>query len=140
VLLHGGAVDSRFFDQDLGELAERFRVIRTDLWGHGRTADRDGPFSLDSFAGDVAELIEQIAGGPALVLGHSIGAAVALILARGRPDLVRRMVQISGGFRPDTELGTGGPIDPIVEQTVAFLGTRYGEVSPDGEAHLSQEG
>jgi pimeloyl-ACP methyl ester carboxylesterase len=137
VLLHGGAVDSRFFDQDLGQLAERFRVIRTDLWGHGRTADRDGPFSLDSFARDVAELIEQIAGGPALVLGHSIGAAVALILARRRPDLVRRMVQISGGFRPDAELGTEArPIGPIVDQTVAFLGTRYDEVSPDGEAHF----
>ena len=137
MLLHGGAVDSRFFDQNLRELSERFRVIRTDLWGHGRTGDREAPFSLETFSDDVAELIELVAGGQAHVLGHSIGAAVALILARRRPDLVRRMVQISGGFRPDAELGTEArPIDPLVEQTVAFLGARYGEVSPDDEAHF----
>ena len=82
LLIHGGAVDGRFFAQNVGPLAETFRVITMDLWGHGRTADRDGPFSLDSFATDAAELIEQIAGGRAHVLGHSIGAAVALVLAQ----------------------------------------------------------
>src|SRR5687768_12845874 len=80
VLLHGGAVDARFFEHNLEGLAGHFRVISTDLWGHGRTADREGPFSLESFASDVAELIERIAGGPAHVLGHSIGATVALTL------------------------------------------------------------
>ena len=58
LLIHGGAVDGRFFAQNVGPLAEAFRVITMDLWGHGRTADRDGPFSLDSFATDAAELIE----------------------------------------------------------------------------------
>src|SRR5205809_279351 len=81
VLLHGGAADSRFFDHNVGPLAQRFRVVRTDLWGHGRTADRQGAFSLESFATDVAELIERVVGEPAHLLGHSTGAAVALILA-----------------------------------------------------------
>ena len=58
ILLHGGAVDSRFFEHNVGPLGERFRVIATDLWGHGRTADRAGPFSLESFSTDVAALIE----------------------------------------------------------------------------------
>src|SRR3954447_26821070 len=64
VVLHGGAVDSRFFEQNVTALAERFGVIAIDLWGHGRTPDREGPFSLESFATDVAELIERVAGGP----------------------------------------------------------------------------
>lgn len=137
VLLHGGAVDSRFFEHNIGLLAERFRVIATDLWGHGRTPDREGDFSLDSFASDVAQLIEHVAGGPAHLLGHSIGAGVALVLAMRRPDLVRTLVQISGGFNLEGEVGTRGmTIDQMVEQTVAFLGSRYGEVSPDGEDHF----
>jgi pimeloyl-ACP methyl ester carboxylesterase len=137
LLLHGGAVDSRFFDQNSGPLAERFRVITTDLWGHGRTADREGPFSLESFAKDVAELIERVAAGPVDLLGHSIGAAVALTLALRRPDLVQRLVEVSGGFSHEAEIGTQGMgIDQMVEQTVAFLGARYGEVSPDGEDHF----
>ena len=137
VLLHGGAVDSRFFEHNVGPLSERFRVITTDLWGHGRTADREGPFSFESFATDVAELIEQVVGGPAHVLGHSIGADVALVLALRRPDLIRRLVNTSGGLNIHPEFGTeGGVSDEQVEQTVAFLGSRYGEVSPDGEDHF----
>ncbi len=138
VLVHGGAVDSRFFDQNVGALAERFRVIATDLWGHGRTADREGPFSLDSFATDVGELIERVVGGPAHVLGHSIGSVVALALALRRPELVRKLVQVSGGFSHEAEITMEGMgIDQMVEGTVAFLGARYGEVSPDGEDHFA---
>lgn len=137
VLLHGGAVDSRFFEHNVGPLAERFHVILTDLWGHGRTADREGPFTLDSFTTDVAELIQRIAGRPAHVLGHSIGAAVALMLALRRPELVRRLVQISGGFDYSADPGAGSGVnDEQVAQTVAFLGTTYGAVSPDGEGHF----
>src|SRR5215467_2167852 len=138
VLLHGGAVDSRFFDRNMPALADRFRVIATDLWGHGRTADREGPFSLGSFATDVIELIERVAGGPAHVLGHSIGATVALTVALRRPDLLRRLVLVSGGFRHEAEIGTeGGVTDEQVQQTVAFLGSTYGAVSPDGEEHFA---
>ena len=138
VLLHGGAVDSRFFEQNVGPLAERFRVITADLWGHGRTADREGDFSLDSFATDVAELIEKVVGGPAHLFGHSIGAGVALTVALRRPELVRQLVQVSGGFdyRADAT-PEGMTIDHMVEQTVTFLGARYGEVSPDGEDHFA---
>jgi hypothetical protein len=60
VMLDGGAVDSRLFYDNVGPLAERLRVIRTDLWGDGRIADRESPFSLESFATDVAELIERV--------------------------------------------------------------------------------
>jgi pimeloyl-ACP methyl ester carboxylesterase len=137
VLIHGGAVDARFFEHQVGPFAERFRVIPTDLWGHGRSPDRDGPFSLESFSIDVAALMEQVAGGPAHVLGHSIGAAVALDLTLRRPDLVRQLIQISGGFDIDAEPTPPMSIDQMVEGTVAFLGPTYGEVSPDGEDHFA---
>jgi pimeloyl-ACP methyl ester carboxylesterase len=136
VLLHGGAVDARFFEHNVGPLSEHFRVITTDLWGHGRTADREGPFSLESFSTDIAALIEQVASGPAHVLGHSIGAAVALDLTMRRPDLVRQLIEISGGFDIDADPQIGPSIDQMVEGTVKFLGSSYGVVSPDGEAHF----
>jgi pimeloyl-ACP methyl ester carboxylesterase len=46
------------------------------------------------------------------------------------------MVQISGGFRTDAEIKTDMSIDDMVKGTVEFLGAKYGEVSPDGEAHF----
>ena len=137
VLLHGGAVDSRFFEHNVGPLSKQFRVVATDLWGHGRTADREGPFSLESFSTDVAALIEAVAGGSAHVLGHSIGAAVALDLTIRRPELVRQLIQVSGGFDIDADPPIGLDIDQMVEGTVKFLGSSYGAVSPDGEEHFA---
>jgi pimeloyl-ACP methyl ester carboxylesterase len=138
ILIHGGAVDGRFFDKNIEALAAHFRVIAVDLWGHGHTADRDGPFTLGSFSVDVAELIELVAGGSAHVLGHSIGAAVALDLTMRRPELVRKLIVVSGGFDSSAEEGMeGGVTDEMVDQTVMFLGESYGAVSPDGQDHFA---
>jgi pimeloyl-ACP methyl ester carboxylesterase len=99
-------------------LAENFRTIRIDLWGRGRSPDRDAPFSLDSFAADAAELIDRVAAGRAHVVGHSIGAVVALTLALGHPDRVDRLVLAGGGF--DSSSQRIDDIDAAVAGTVAF--------------------
>ena len=88
VLVHGGAVDGRFFDQNVGGFVERFRVITTDLWGHGHTADREEPFSLDSFASDVGDLIER--GVPSDSCGASMPVWQQPPGARPRPRLSAR--------------------------------------------------
>ena len=43
VLMHGGLVDARFFDPNVGPLAERFHVFLPERRGHGHTPDVDGP-------------------------------------------------------------------------------------------------
>jgi pimeloyl-ACP methyl ester carboxylesterase len=135
VLIHGGAVDSRFFKDNIPALTDALRVIAVDLWGHGRSPDRDGPFSLASFADDVAAVIEQAAGGRAHVLGHSIGSVVALDLAMRHPGRVDRLIVASGGF--DSSEEQIPDIDAAVAGTVQFLGATYGEVSPDGAEHFA---
>ena len=125
ILIHGGAVDGRFFDKNIEALSAHFRTIAVDLWGHGHTTDRDGPFTLESFSFDVAELIERVAGGSAHVLGHSIGGAVALDLTMRRPDLVQKLVVVSGGFDSSDEAGPeGGVTDEMVEPLRAAKGVR----------------
>ena len=135
VLIHGGAVDGRFFKDTVPALADAFRVITVDLWGHGRSPDRDGPFSLASFADDVAAVIERVAAGRAHVLGHSIGSVVAMDLAMRHPERVDRLIVASGGF--DSSEEHIPDIDAAVAGTVRFLGPTYGEVSPDGEDHFA---
>jgi pimeloyl-ACP methyl ester carboxylesterase len=132
VVLHGGAVDARFFDPNIEQLAARFQVFTPDLRGHGRSPDVEGPFTYDALTQDIIEFVDTVVGGPVHLAGHSVGAGVALHLARRRPDLVRRLVLISGVFHHDGLIATG-EID--VDQVVGAFGASYGQVSPDGEAH-----
>jgi pimeloyl-ACP methyl ester carboxylesterase len=51
-----------------------------------------------------------------------------------RPELVNRLVMISGGYNKSGEAMPDMELE--VDQVVPFLGPAYGEVSPDGEAHF----
>jgi pimeloyl-ACP methyl ester carboxylesterase len=134
VLLHGGAVDARFFDQNKEQLAARFHVLTPDLRGHGHTPDVEGPFTYEALAQDTIEFIETVVGGPAHLAGHSIGAGVALHVALRRPDLVSCLVLVSAAFHHSGQIA----VDEIeVDQVVAAFGASYAEVSPDGEDHYA---
>jgi magnesium chelatase accessory protein len=73
-------------------LAPRFRLLIPDLAGHGRSSPIPAAPSLDPFAEGVAALLEREGMLPAAVVGHSLGAAVALRLAVRRPKTVRALV------------------------------------------------
>jgi pimeloyl-ACP methyl ester carboxylesterase len=134
VLLHGGLVDARWFEPNLAPLAERFHVYTPERRGHGHTPDVDGPISYQLMAEDTIAFLDAVLGGPSDLVGHSDGAFVAMLVAIQRPDLVNRLVMISGGFDKSGEAAPDAEFD--VDQVVQFLGTAYGEVSPDGEAHF----
>jgi pimeloyl-ACP methyl ester carboxylesterase len=134
VLMHGGLVDSRFLEPNLGPLAERFHVYTPDRRGHGHTPDVDGPITYQLMAEDTIAFLEQVVGGPAHLVGHSDGAVVAMLVAMQRPDLIDRLVMISGGFDKSGEAVPDMDFDS--EEVVQFLGPAYGEVSPDGVEHF----
>jgi lipase len=66
-------------------------VAAPDLLGHGRSSWA-APWTFDANAAALAALVEADADGPVLVVGHSLGGALALHLAAARPDLVAALV------------------------------------------------
>jgi pimeloyl-ACP methyl ester carboxylesterase len=134
VLMHGGLVDARFFDPNVGPLAERFHVFLPERRGQGHTPDVEGPITYQLMTDDTIAFIDHVVGEPADLVGHSDGAFVAMQVAMQRPDLVKRLVMISGGFNKSGEAMPDMEWD--VEALTQFLGPAYGEVSPDGVAHF----
>ena len=134
VLLHGGLVDARFFQPNLSALAEHFHLYTPERRGHGHTPDVEGPITYQLMTDDTIAFLDTVVGQPADLVGHSDGAMVAMLVAMQRPELVRRLVLISGGIDKSGEAAPDMEFD--VDQVVQFLGTAYGEVSPDGEAHF----
>ena len=72
--------------------------VAPDLRGRGGSSAAPGPYGMAAHAADCAALIEATADGPVVVLGHSMGAFVAVVLAATRPKLVERVVLVDGGL------------------------------------------
>jgi len=134
VFMHGALVDSRFYDRNTAALAEHFHVFSPDRRCHGRTPDVEGPMTFEAMVDDNIAMVEEVVGGPVHLVGHSNGAFAVLLTALRRPDLVRRLVMVSGGFHRDglvSEQPAENPDAPLPD-----LAAAYGEVSPDGKDHF----
>ncbi|MGZ8750751.1 MAG: alpha/beta fold hydrolase, partial [Pseudonocardia sp.] len=115
------------------------RVYSPDRRGHGRSPDVEGPIDFDGAATDTIAFLQDVVGGPADLVGFSDGATTALHVALRRPDLVRRMVMISGQYHHEGLLPDlfGGDLDDAVAGMVQSpLAERYGRLSPDGAGHF----
>jgi pimeloyl-ACP methyl ester carboxylesterase len=132
VLLHpgGAGVDSRALASTVDALSQVFRAYTPEQRAHGRTPDVDGPVSYQLMAHDTIMFIEAVIGQPVYVLGVSDGAVVGLMVARRRPDLVRRLVFAAGVFHHD-----GWEKGVLDGEPQEFLRRSYGEISPDGIGH-----
>ncbi|MEV5610125.1 alpha/beta hydrolase [Streptomyces sp. NPDC052225] len=89
------------------ELAGR-RTLFVDLPGHGisdRPADFD--YRLESHADALAAVLDAAGVGGAEIVGHSMGGAVAIVLAHRRGDLVSRLVVTEGNLDPHPDIHAG---------------------------------
>lgn len=86
VLIHGAMDRSASMLMLSRRLDARCRVLRYDRRGYGRSADDAGPFDM---TGQVADLVELLAGRRAVLFGHSYGGNVAMAAAAQHGDLVR---------------------------------------------------
>ncbi len=73
--------------------AAGFRVVVTDLRGHGDSDTTFESYGDEATSGDIAALIEH-EGGPAIIVGNSMAAASGVLVAAERPELVAGLVLI----------------------------------------------
>lgn len=96
VLLHGLAGSSRELLPTAHALP-RYRVLLIDQRGHGASTRRPEDLSRDAFVGDIIALLEKLAPGRrATLVGQSMGAHTAFLVAAARPDLVEGLVMLEG--------------------------------------------
>ena len=101
VLLHGAYMTADMMAPLATGLAQYRQVIVPEAQAHARTADVDRPLSYEQMGDDVADLIRHLGFEQADVVGYSMGGGAALQLAIRHPELVRRLVIASAGFRYD---------------------------------------
>src|SRR4051812_41136427 len=92
LLVHGWATDRTLFTPLARRARAEHRAVAVDLRGFGESDAPAQGYSIAGYADDVAYVAAQLDLGPAVVVGHSMGAMVALDLAARYADRVAAVV------------------------------------------------
>jgi 3-oxoadipate enol-lactonase len=95
VLIHAFSVDRRMWAPQIATLEGRFRVVRYDLRGHGKSAGPSAPYSPHE---DLRSVLDALFISKVTLIGLSAGATIATDFAIAYPDRVTRIVLASPGL------------------------------------------
>jgi pimeloyl-ACP methyl ester carboxylesterase/CRP-like cAMP-binding protein len=95
LLIHGWSSSSYAMSPLMGLLAQRFSVIAVDLPGYGKSPALPERATIPKYADLLADLLEEISDGPVVLVGHSMGGMISLMMALRYPALVERMVLLN---------------------------------------------
>jgi 3-oxoadipate enol-lactonase len=101
VLLHGFPLSREIWDAQMRALSG-YRVAAIDLRGMGASSVTDGPYLMESLAGDVAAVLDALGIEGATLVGHSLGGYVALAFARMYVERLERLALICSRIVADT--------------------------------------
>ncbi|MFN0146781.1 MAG: alpha/beta fold hydrolase [Dehalococcoidia bacterium] len=90
VFLHGFPESWYSWRHQIAALAPHFRVIAPDQRGYSETEKR-GPYDTDTLQEDILALVRHLGGGPAHIVAHDWGGAIAWLLAIHHPEAVRSL-------------------------------------------------
>ena len=93
VFVHSLAGNTSHWSGQLEHLRKTRRAVALDLRGHGRSdAPKDGEYSIEALAGDVAAIADALNLKRFALVGHSMGGGVALAYAGAHPERVTQLL------------------------------------------------
>lgn len=129
VLLVHGVTSSHLAWPFVVERLPGVRVVAPDLRGRGESRRVAGPSGMAAHADDLAAVLDALAIDDVVVVGHSMGAFVAVVLADRHPARVSRLVLVDGGLPLDAPPGLSPEelVAAILGPTAARLSMRFAD-------------
>ncbi|HTP62916.1 MAG TPA: alpha/beta fold hydrolase [Burkholderiales bacterium] len=122
-MVHGVGGDSGNWDGVVAALPPRFRAIRLDLSGHGRSGLIEAPCSVQDFARDVTDVMDALGVRAAAIAGFSLGGLIAQAIALESPSRVTKLALIAtvAGRTPEEQARSAARIEMVREKGLAFI-------------------
>ncbi|MDG6995426.1 MAG: alpha/beta hydrolase [Nitrososphaerota archaeon] len=98
VFVHGACENSSFWNHQK-TLGDRYRIVTVDLPGHGKSKPLDGQVEVKKYSDVVAEFVARICPDKAVLVGHSMGGAIALLNAIEHPQNLKGAVLVTTGAK-----------------------------------------
>ena len=94
VLIHGWSCDANYWRAQLDVLKAKYTTVTVNLAGHGASAKNRTDWSMANYGEDVAAVVRQLENSRVILVGHSMGAPVALEATRRIGDRVIGIVAV----------------------------------------------
>ncbi|MGO9452449.1 MAG: alpha/beta fold hydrolase [Candidatus Binataceae bacterium] len=95
VFVHAGVSNSRMWDPQFEVFAAKYRVVRYDHRGFGKSLMADDPYTL---RGDLLNVLRHLGIAKATIVGCSMGGATAVDFALENPEMVAGLVLVGSGL------------------------------------------
>lgn len=104
VLLHGYLESLRVWDDFVGLLTDKVRVVAIDIPGHGRSSNIAPVHTMELMADVVAGVLDALQIDKVTLVGHSMGGYISLAFCAAYAERLEGLVLLSSSPNPDTEL------------------------------------
>lgn len=96
IFIHGWLGSWRYWWSSMQEMSKHYRAFAFDLWGYGDSSKDPEKYTFEAYVDMLGSFTNNLGiAGPVTLVGHSLGAAVAVRYARLRPQHVKRIVAVS---------------------------------------------
>ena len=111
VMLHGNGEDHTYFKRQMEPFSQQYQVIALDTRGHGQSPRGTAPFTLEQFAEDLKDFLDNREIRRCHLLGFSDGGNIAVLFALKYPDYVEKLILNGADLSPSgVKLSTQIPI------------------------------
>jgi pimeloyl-ACP methyl ester carboxylesterase len=144
VMIHGMGGDHTVWDPSVARLSARFRLIRPDILGHGRSRESPppGPWQFSQFARQVEELLVHLDIDSAVIMGFSLGGMISQAVAIEHPARTKALVIVSSVCNRTVEeqaaierrvkqVAAGGPAAVVEGALQRWFSPAFAERHPD---------
>lgn len=115
-------------------LPEDWTLYAIDLRGRGHSAALPGPYGLDQHGADLRDAVLGLGLGRPVLVGHSLGAYIALLAADAHPEAFGRLVLVDGGL--PLPVPADADLDALLAASLGPALARLSETFPTPEAYI----
>jgi len=133
IFVHGWLGSWRYWMPTMELMSEHGRTYAMDLWGFGDSDHTNGTYSVVGYVDLLRAFVEEMGIMRMTLIGHALGAAVALHYAAQRPDDIERVMTVSAPL-------TGSSINrKLLSPEPSFMDRVRGWKPTEGHSEVEQE-